>query len=465
MRPFKFLSFLLFCTFSIQAQQPKIDSLKNRLLTEKEDSNRVTLLWKLAQQYQSFKPDTSLVLSEEALLLARRIQFTEGESRSLALLAASQYLLGDYPKALSNYMQKLRIEEKRNSPRNFASALNNIGLMYILLADYPKALSYLYRADSTVEAVGGVAKEELKYSITNNIGETYLRMKKADSANHYFEDALQLAKQAGDSYYLGESMVGLANVYSLNLQRKEAAKYYFMAVPYLKEVLNNDLLCEAYLGIAKIFDVTGPADSAAFYGNLCYNVAKNDGFLSRQMDAAIFLSGHYKKLSTYDSAYHFMELSAELKDSVMGNEKLRAATIISSDEQIRQAEMAEQKRKDKAARYQQLQLLMIAIFIPLFFLVTLFVSKIKIHVHFIRFMGIISLLLLFEYLTLLLHPMIANLTHHKPVLELLIFVVIGAGLIPLHHRMEHWLISRLIKDRHHYQEQHAHKESNKGIKK
>ena len=42
-------------------------------------------------------------------------------------------------------------------------------------------------------------------------------------------------------------------------------------------------------------------------------------------------------------------------------------------------------------------------------------------------MGIISLLLLFEYLTLLLHPMIANLTHHKPVLELLIFVVIGQG--------------------------------------
>ena len=157
MRPFKFLSFLLFCTFSIQAQQPKIDSLKNRLLTEKEDSNRVTLLWKLAQQYQSFKPDTSLVLSEEALLLARRIQFTEGESRSLALLAASQYLLGDYPKALSNYMQKLRIEEKKQ-PRNFASALNNIGLIYILLADYPKALSYLYRADSTVEAVGGVKR-------------------------------------------------------------------------------------------------------------------------------------------------------------------------------------------------------------------------------------------------------------------------------------------------------------------
>ena len=94
------------------------------------------------------------------------------------------------------------------------------------------------------------------------------------------------------------------------------------------------------------------------------------------------------------------------------------------------------------------KLLLIAICIPLFFLLTLFISRIKINVRFIRFMGIISLLLLFEYLTLLLHPLVADLTHHKPVLELLVFVAIGAGLIPLHHRLEHWLIAKLIRERH-----------------
>jgi tetratricopeptide (TPR) repeat protein len=456
MRPYTLLLLFFLHAINIRAQSPRIDSLSNLLLTEQEDSNRVTLLWQLAQQYQSFKPDTSLLLSEEALLLSRRIQFTEGESRSLALLATSQYLLGDYPKALTNYMLKLKIEEKRNSPRNFASALNNIGLMYILLAEYPQALSYLYRADSTVEAARGVAKEELKYSITNNIGETYMRMKNPDSADRYFRNALQLAQQSGDSYSLGESMVGLANVFSLKQQGAEASRYYHLAVPHLIEVLNNDLLCEAYLGIAKIYDGLSYKDSAAYYGNRSYQVAKNDGFLSRQLDAAIFLSQHYKKLFVYDSAFRFMELSVSLKDSVMGNEKVREAMVISTNEQLRQADMAEQRRKDKAIRYQQLQLLLIAIFIPLFFLLTLFVSRIKIHVHFIRFMGIISLLMLFEYLTLLLHPMVADFTHHRPVLELLIFMAIGAGLIPLHHKLEHWLIAKLIRDRHHLQE-HSHK--------
>jgi Flp pilus assembly protein TadD len=74
-------------------------------------------------------------------------------------------------------MQKLKIEEKRNSVRNYASALNNIGLMYILLSDYKSALSYLYRADSTVNAVGGQAKQDLQNSILTNLGETFYRMK------------------------------------------------------------------------------------------------------------------------------------------------------------------------------------------------------------------------------------------------------------------------------------------------
>lgn len=50
----------------------------------------------------------------------------------------------------------------------------------------------------------------------------------------------------------------------------------------------------------------------------------------------------------------------------------------------------------------------------------------------------------FEYLLLLLHPTVAELTNHTPVLEMLIFVSIAAILIPGHHRIEAWLIKKLI---------------------
>jgi hypothetical protein len=135
---------LFICFFyltQVFSQSPRIDSLRSVLQKEKVDSNRVTLLWNLAEQYQFFKPDTTIQLAQQAQLIARRIKFTEGESRSFAVMATGQYLLGNYTASLHNYMEKLKIEEKRNSVRNYASALNNIGLIYILLSDYTSALS------------------------------------------------------------------------------------------------------------------------------------------------------------------------------------------------------------------------------------------------------------------------------------------------------------------------------------
>jgi hypothetical protein len=119
--------------------------------------------------------------------------------------------------------------------------------------------------------------------------------------------------------------------------------------------------------------------------------------------------------------------------------------IISSNEQLRQSELAEQKSREQEARLEQLQILAICIFIPAFFMLTIAVSRVRIRRDIVRFMGVVSLLLLYEFLILLLHPPIGELTHHNKVLELLILVVIGAGLVPLHHKLEHHLIERLTK--------------------
>ena len=110
--------------------------------------------------------------------------------------------------------------------------------------------------------------------------------------------------------------------------------------------------------------------------------------------------------------------------------------------------MAEVKRKEAQERAQQLQLMLIGIFIPIFFLLTVFLSKRKIHVKAIKTLGIISLLLLFEYITLLFHPFVLSITNHTPIFELLIFVSIAALLIPTHHRVEFWLINKLTVHHH-----------------
>jgi hypothetical protein len=44
----------------------------------------------------------------------------------------------------------------------------------------------------------------------------------------------------------------------------------------------------------------------------------------------------------------------------------------------------------------------------------------------------------------LLHPFLDKITNHQPVLMLLAMVCIAALLIPLHHKLEHWITQKMV---------------------
>lgn len=50
---------------------------------------------------------------------------------------------------------------------------------------------------------------------------------------------------------------------------------------------------------------------------------------------------------------------------------------------------------------------------------------------------------MFEFVNLFLHPLLGDLTNHSPLLMLGILVLIAALLIPLHHRIEHWIVTKM----------------------
>jgi hypothetical protein len=169
--------------------------------------------------------------------------------------------------------------------------------------------------------------------------------------------------------------------------------------------------------------------------------------VSEQLKSSDFLKVFYREQKNIDSAFHYYNTVLVLNDSINNKNRLRDIQFITINEQMRQVQIEEEKLAAKEERRQQLQLLFIAIFIPGFFLFTLLLSRIRIPLRLIKIMGILSLLIFFEFLTLLLHPTVKEFTHHTPVYEIMIFVAIAAILIPTHHRIEHWLIEKLLRNR------------------
>lgn len=431
----------LFTCSGLFAQKQKADSLIELLNTEKADTAKVKLLWQLAGIINAYDPGEALLYSQKALNLATAIKYTEGQSKSLGAMAITYNTIGNYTKALDLNLRKLKLEEKGNNPRNLAMALLNIGIVYRYQEEYAEALKYYYRSDSVINEHH---IEDAKYYIYMNLGDVYDKMNNNDSAFSYFNRSLILSNNLKNNDYIGNSMTGLGHTYFKQGNSAFALLHYRAAIEYLTAADNDDVLCEALLGLATLYQQQlQKNDSAIYYASLSLKIAKKDGFLTKQLEAADFLANHFKKANNIDSAYVYLQQVNKLNDSINGKAKIRELQLMSSNETLRQQEIEENKQKVKKERKQQLQLLFIGIFIPGFFLITLLLSQIRIATRVIKILGILSLLILFEYLTLLLHPTVAAFTNHTPVYEMFIFVAIAAILIPAHHRIENWLIKKL----------------------
>jgi NADH:ubiquinone oxidoreductase subunit 3 (subunit A) len=118
---------------------------------------------------------------------------------------------------------------------------------------------------------------------------------------------------------------------------------------------------------------------------------------------------------------------------------------ITFTEQIHQAEEEAKLAELDEQRKHNIQYAGIAIAIITFVVIFLLLSRTTAaSPRVIEFLGVVGLLILFEFINLLLHPFIGEYTHHSPLLMLGIMVVIAALLVPMHHKLEHWIKHKFV---------------------
>src|SRR4051812_21839538 len=100
MKKINCLIFLMSFLGNINAQNNTADSLKHLLSIESDDSSKVNTLVDLSSTYAYSKPDTALLMARQALALAQRINYMEGERSSLIVIGNAYVATGNNPKAL-----------------------------------------------------------------------------------------------------------------------------------------------------------------------------------------------------------------------------------------------------------------------------------------------------------------------------------------------------------------------------
>jgi tetratricopeptide (TPR) repeat protein len=451
------LLFLFFLVANIcSAQTSKIDSLLKVLPTIIADSTKVRCYNTLSANYESKRLDSAILYMQMSLSVSKKINETDDidkfEAYALTQLAYLYGLNSNYPKALEYNIEALKLAEKQIAKSakepikkkaaysDFTAANTNIAYIYQKENNYDLAFKHLKIADSIIDNNN---LTNLKDASLGNLGYHYFKIDKLDSALYLSMKAYEISKQKADKRLIGIWLTNIGNIYAKMGNTDAAFSNYKEAMANSNAAADYDAVCESSLGLAKLYEKNGNTTAAMQYANSILSIANTKEYNGRRLEVFEYFTNHYQQLKKYDSAFIYQAKMVALKDTINSNERIKDLLNMTIDEDLRQLEKQELIKKQVAQRKKTLQLLGLGLCMPSLFLLTIYLRRQKIKPNVIKFCGIASLLMFFECLTLFIHPWVVKISHHIIVLELLIFVCIAAVVIPVHHRLEHWLIDKL----------------------
>lgn len=431
---------LLFVLGSNLAKSSTGDSLRRMLESSKNDTSRIWILRNMATSYTSSRPDSALIVIQQALRLSRRIKFSKGEINCLSTLGSVFEITGNYPRALGTYLECLKQAEAAGDMQNMLACYTNTGTVYSDMGDERKALSSNLKARSLAFKLHD---QNLFLVATLNSGDSYDILNQLDSARYYTYQGYELAVARHSQANTDLALCNLGNIHTGMKQPEIAIGYYRLSLPGLTRENNLQTIAEVRLGMAIAFQQQGKTDSALHYARLSEATAGKDGFLKESLKASTFLAAFFARAENTDSTLHYLKAVMVTKDSLFSQEKNRTLQNLSFNEEIRQQEILLGAAEASEARRKNIQMAAIGVFIPLFLGFILVYSKRKVRPKTMEFLGVIGLLLLFEFIALFLHPYIEEITHHTPLLMMVILVLVASLLVPLHHKLEGWMKNSL----------------------
>lgn len=433
------LIFLL-CIFfiKISAQTPVKDSLQARLQKTTTDTARVNLIVQLSRFEPTYKE--RIALTTEALTLAQKINYKEGQANASEHLGAQYRVFGNYPLALHYAFSSLRLREELNDSAGMSRGYFIVGLVYLEMGDFENALITLqkvirYNPPDNIHLAG---------TANAAVGIVYYKLKKMDSALHYYQKSNEYFNLDENKLAYGKTLTGLGDLQFEKGNMDIAISYYRQAVKNSRAYKDTVDYTSTYDRMATFFNAMQNTDSTIKYSKLaliCATTLNNYSQISR---SATMLSKLYEDEDARLSLSYLQNANAA-NDSLLSLQRSGQLQSLFLEQTEKEQATAEKKLLDFEKNNQNIQYALMAIGIIGFIFIFLLLShRFITNTRVIGLLSGIALLLVFEFLNLLLHSFLDGITNHTPIIMLLALVCIAVLLVPLHHKLDHWAKEKLV---------------------
>ena len=311
--------------FFSSGQSTVIDSLNTVIRNSLRDSSRVNSLIELSSQYYRTSPEEAIRTGLEAKELAEELDYQAGLAKAFKSIGMGYYFANNWIDALVNWKLALAAFEAAGDQNGVANMLNNLGAIHFSGGDDEPALNYYMQSLRVAEGV----RDTLRIATALvNIGSVYLNK---ESTHHlafeYYKRALPLSMKLGDQDAIGTSAVNLGEIFLKDDELDSALYYFEMALDAYRNSTTGNV-AYALKNIGRVYTQRKEYDKAIEYQTDAYDLAHSLGARLEMAQSLLALAVTYESqgntakaiASFYEAKEIAREIGAsyELKDAYQG---------------------------------------------------------------------------------------------------------------------------------------------------
>lgn len=434
------LSFL----YSINAAYSQIqneDSILHLVDAYINDTTQINKILDSLGILPEINPILDMKIKQKLLVQSEKTKDKEKEARFLGGIGYDYRAFGNYAIAMEYLLRSTVVAEETGNELLIAYTKLNLAHIYKDQGDYQKAIKLYKEAEQITLVTNNYKWQSLVYG---NLGQVYLYMNKIDSALMYEQHAYEICTRINYTDYLCNILEFLGNIQGKMGNQSLAISYFNLSVKEAYKINSPRFKNQTYTAIAQYYHEANQNDSSLIYAKKAIDAVKNTAFSNKNIKAAKLLLEIYLKVNS-DSALKYSEIYRIANDSMYSAKIIQQTQMMTFENELREQQINSEKKQEEEQRKQYIQFALIALAIVTLLILYLLLSHSFItNSKLIEFFGVIALLIVFEFLNLLLHPLLEKYTGHSPILMLLILVSIAALLVPIHHRVEKWATKKLV---------------------
>jgi serine phosphatase RsbU (regulator of sigma subunit) len=372
---------LLISIFSLNyifSQNKLIDSLKNKLAGQGEDTAKINTLNILSRQLDNNGDQkAALNYSDTALFLSQKLQFKKGLAASLKTHGNIYFNQSNFPRALEYYLKALKTFDYLGDKQGIGKCLGSIGNVYQYQSDYTKSLEYYLLALTKFEETDN--KQAIGKTF-NNIGEVYRHLVNYQKALEYYLKGLKVFNEIEDKQGAGNCYNNIGIVFKNQSNFSKALEYYLMALKIREGIKDKQGMGTSYNNLGELFSAMSEFNLAIHYCDSALKINKEIGDIDLLRTSYENIAGVYAKKGNFKLAYFNYVQFKHLTDTIFSTSNSKKLGDLKTNFEVEKKE-AELKLKaevqqaisDTEKKQQQLITYIVASALILVLLFTIFV--------------------------------------------------------------------------------------------